>query len=140
MLSAIPVPVHDSFGPKAALYILIHSECKAIIVNGAKYESFLYLKPDAPLISHVILIAEPKDDATNFNDVLNTYPSLKYDEPSPEDMSIIMCTSGSTGNPKECVLLYSNLIADSAGFSCLGTSCTTSDIFISFLPLAISMK
>jgi long-chain acyl-CoA synthetase len=52
----------------------------------------------------------------------------------PDEIGIISYTSGSTGNPKGCVISHKNLVAGIAGFSCLGVSFGESDVLLSFLP------
>jgi long-chain acyl-CoA synthetase len=56
--------------------------------------------------------------------------------PAPDDLGIIMYTSGSTGVPKGCILTHRNLVAGAAGLGCLGCSITTRDVYFSLLPLA----
>uniref|UniRef100_A0A8C9FMH7 Long-chain-fatty-acid--CoA ligase n=1 Tax=Pavo cristatus TaxID=9049 RepID=A0A8C9FMH7_PAVCR len=59
--------------------------------------------------------------------------------PSPEDLCIVCFTSGTTGNPKGAMLTHENVVANAAAF--LRTiedtvECTSSDVSISYLPLA----
>lgn len=55
--------------------------------------------------------------------------------PQPEDIAIIMYTSGSTGVPKGVILLHSNLIATMKAF-CDAAEIYEDDVMIGFLPLA----
>ncbi|KAH0634998.1 hypothetical protein KY284_037784 [Solanum tuberosum] len=55
--------------------------------------------------------------------------------PKPEAVATICYTSGTTGTPKGAVLTHANLIANVAGMS-IGITLYSSDIYISYLPLA----
>ncbi|XP_017768063.1 PREDICTED: long-chain-fatty-acid--CoA ligase 4 isoform X2 [Nicrophorus vespilloides] len=55
--------------------------------------------------------------------------------PSPDDVAIIMYTSGSTGVPKGVILVHNNLIATMKAF-CDNTVIYDDDCLIGFLPLA----
>ncbi|THG01588.1 hypothetical protein TEA_029768 [Camellia sinensis var. sinensis] len=55
--------------------------------------------------------------------------------PKPEDVATICYTSGTTGTPKGVVLTHGNFIANAAGSS-YAIKFYSSDIYISYLPLA----
>ncbi|KAJ9068574.1 long-chain fatty acid-CoA ligase [Entomophthora muscae] len=59
------------------------------------------------------------------------------DPPKPDDLAVIMYTSGSTGPPKGAMLKHSQLVAHVAGIRKLTHGMIfQSDVIISFLPLA----
>eukprot|EP01130_Rhizamoeba_saxonica_P008300 TRINITY_DN335_c0_g1_i1.p1 TRINITY_DN335_c0_g1~~TRINITY_DN335_c0_g1_i1.p1 ORF type:complete len:790 (-),score=224.46 TRINITY_DN335_c0_g1_i1:696-3065(-) len=62
--------------------------------------------------------------------------SAKFNLPAPEDLAIIMYTSGTTGNPKGVMITHLNVLATvSAGFIQMG-GVLPNDRYLSYLPLA----
>ena len=55
---------------------------------------------------------------------------------SPEDISTICFTSGTTGLPKGAMLSHGAMVADVAGAIAAGFSATADDVYLSYLPLA----
>lgn len=145
LLGVIPVPVYDSLGPQAALYIVNHAGCKAVVVHPSKLRKLDTIAQQSPNLNIIIVIGE-KDDQVFQNQSIFTVNEILQkgeesdkkiiEEPQPEDVGIIMYTSGSTGNPKGCVLLNQGLIAGASGYGWLGTGAFPGDIYFSFLPLA----
>ncbi|CAL4146693.1 unnamed protein product [Meganyctiphanes norvegica] len=59
--------------------------------------------------------------------------------PEPEDVAILMYTSGSTGNPKGVELTHKNILTSVIGFS-VQTDVGPDDRYLAFLPLAHIME
>lgn len=144
MLGAVAVPVYDSLGAGAASYIVNHAECKVVVVHTTKLESAIQIldEPNTPL-KHLLVIGDtvPADRPNVYtcNQVLENGQKVTDFKPTqvkPSDVAIIMYTSGSTGTPKGCVLTHQNIIAGGTGLADPNVSITTSDTYISFLPLA----
>lgn len=78
----------------------------------------------------------------SFDDILSLGASAKDEiqphHPKPDDLSCIMYTSGSTGDPKGVVLKHSNIVAGIAGVTSIVTRevVNENDRVIAFLPLA----
>ena len=146
MNSMVVVPVYDSLGPNAAHYIITHSECKAVVCHSAKLESLLSILNDLPNLKYVIAIDSvaptlPTSSMQSFtcDEIVKKgqeAEDIELRAPEPSDEALIMYTSGSTGRPKGCLMTHSNLIAGASGFQCLNTSITSTDVYLSFLPLA----
>lgn len=71
-------------------------------------------------------------------DVLRMGKKAKVDHrpPKPEDLAVIMYTSGTTGDPKGVMLTHSNLIAAIGGVSPCVDFLGPDDVYMSYLPLA----
>ena len=142
----VVVPVYDSLGRDAAKYIINHAEVKLVLVSTFKFKALCELIPDIQEnVKKIAVMADvvPKDVESSIETV--TCPEvLKLGQESerenefakPEDVGVIMYTSGSTGVPKGCVLIHSGIVAGSTGLGCVNMSATPSDTYLSFLPLA----
>lgn len=145
MNSMIVVPVYDSLGPNAAQYIINHAECKAVVCHKVKLQALISIIKECPVLEFIIVIDKDVPNVEDARVKFYTADNLvemgrnlttELQTPQPDTTAFIMYTSGSTGNPKGCVLTQNNLISGACGFTSLGVSITTRDIFFSFLPLA----
>ncbi|CCD27265.1 uncharacterized protein NDAI_0K00740 [Naumovozyma dairenensis CBS 421] len=85
------------------------------------------IRPDIKIFSYEEILQMGKDSKDEIN------PNF----PKPEDLSCIMYTSGSTGDPKGVVLKHSNVIAGIAGVGyTVYNKIGMHDRVIAFLPLA----
>lgn len=138
----VPVPVYDSLGPNAAQYITEHAECKLILSHKKNLEKAIQVKKDCPLVKKVVSI-DPKPAVTDEDLItvdqlfeLGKSVDFKPVKLDTNDTAMIMYTSGSTGEPKGCVLSHQNVMAGGNGLGGMGTSVTQTDTYFSFLPLA----
>ncbi|OHS95148.1 AMP-binding enzyme family protein [Tritrichomonas foetus] len=141
-IGATPVTVYESFGADAAEYIIKHSRCSCLIINGQNMESAKSFLPKIH-VKHLVVIAHlATPPFICIDDIIEKgieYSSNSYFQryrPEPDDVAIIMYTSGSSGVPKGCVLTHKNLVAGATGLGSAGTSMTTRDTYFSYLPLA----
>lgn len=104
----------DTTGYKEDVKIVTFTE---VLELGAKSKIGLYF-----LIVHTILY-------------ITMILLIENNPPGPNDVAIIMYTSGSTGVPKGVILLHSNLMATMKAF-CDSTAIYEYDVMIGFLPLA----
>ena len=140
------VPVYDSLGPDASEYILNHAEIKVLITNKFKFNSSCELSTKSEQLTHILTMFEeiPQYNVSNntkvisCNTILNNgfNSKIQNEFSKPNDLAVIMYTSGSTGKPKGCQLLHSNIVAGATGLGCVNMSASTSDTYLSFLPLA----
>lgn len=96
------------------------------VANDAK-EEILKLRPDMKFYSF--------DDIMKLG--VENNDSIEIHNPKAEDLSCIMYTSGSTGDPKGVVLTQANIVAGVGGADLpVGHALYPSDRLICFLPLA----
>ncbi|KAK9076986.1 hypothetical protein SSX86_005321 [Deinandra increscens subsp. villosa] len=146
--SYVSVPLYDTLGPDAVKYIINHADIQAvfcvpntlnvllsflseisgvriIVVVGGTDEHL----PSLPATSGVQLISYSKLISQGHSKLKPVCP------PKANEIATICYTSGTTGTPKGVVLTHENLIANVAA-STLQIKFNSSDIYISYLPLA----
>ncbi|KAF5952228.1 hypothetical protein HYC85_010172 [Camellia sinensis] len=130
--SYISVPLYDTLGPDAVKYIVNHADIQAIfcvpetltsVVGGIDEHLPSLPTSGVKLTSYSMLLSQGRS---------NLQPLCP---PKPEDAATICYTSGTTGTPKGVVLTHGNFIANAAGSS-YAIKFYSSDIYISYLPLA----
>ncbi|NXJ63745.1 ACSL5 ligase, partial [Rostratula benghalensis] len=153
--SMVAVPLYDTLGPEAIVYIVDKADISIVICDKPEKAQILLEnceKEKTPGLKTIILMdlfdKELKDRGAKIgveilglqeieelgrNNIREPVP------PKPEDLCIVCFTSGTTGNPKGAMLTHQNVVANAAAFlrSTENTvECTTSDITMSYLPLA----
>ncbi|KAI3805231.1 hypothetical protein L1987_27417 [Smallanthus sonchifolius] len=146
--SYVSVPLYDTLGPDAVKYIINHADLQAvfcvpstlnvllsflseinsvriIVVVGGADEHL----PSLPATSGVQLVSYSKLISQGHGNLKPVCP------PKANDIATICYTSGTTGTPKGVVLTHENLISSVAA-STLQIKFHSSDIYISYLPLA----
>uniref|UniRef100_A0A8C3N173 Long-chain-fatty-acid--CoA ligase n=1 Tax=Geospiza parvula TaxID=87175 RepID=A0A8C3N173_GEOPR len=153
--SMVAVPLYDTLGPEAIVYIVNKADISVVICDTpAKAEVLLKNCEDkkTPCLKIIVLMdlfdKELKDRGAKVGiEILslqevevggkgfcNTLPP-----PKPEDLSVVCFTSGTTGNPKGAMLTHQNVVSNAAAFlRCTENTIevTSSDVAISYLPLA----
>mmetsp|Transcript_33854 Transcript_33854/g.80255 ORF Transcript_33854/g.80255 Transcript_33854/m.80255 type:complete len:794 (-) Transcript_33854:484-2865(-) len=163
----VNVPLYDSVGPDAVRFIINHASLPVIVCERSKLATLLEASKEAKALRHIILfeqvteadqelvnsvrkdirlhcfktMAEPREGA---GDAIPLSPH------QPADLSTILYTSGTTGDPKGVLLSAQNQMASVAG--CMftdptfdGKTLATSSyfdqaVYISYLPLAHSFE
>ncbi|XP_049667082.1 long-chain-fatty-acid--CoA ligase 5 [Accipiter gentilis] len=153
--SMVAVPLYDTLGPEAIIYIVNKADISIVICDKPEKAQILLEnceKEKTPCLKTIILMdlfdKELKDRGAKVgveilalqeveelgrNNIREPVP------PKPEDLCVVCFTSGTTGNPKGAMLTHQNVVANAAAFlrSTENTvECTSSDITMSYLPLA----
>ncbi|XP_013797189.1 long-chain-fatty-acid--CoA ligase 5 [Apteryx mantelli] len=153
--SLVAVPLYDTLGPDAIVHIVNKADMSTVICDKPEKAQVLLDNCEqgkTPCLKTVILMdlfdKELKDRGAKVgveilalqeveelgrNNIIEPIP------PKPEDLCIVCFTSGTTGNPKGAMLTHENVVANAAAFlKCTENTfeCTSSDISMSYLPLA----
>ncbi|KAM6330007.1 long-chain-fatty-acid--CoA ligase 5 [Podargus strigoides] len=153
--SMVAVPLYDTLGPEAIIYIVNKADISIVICDKPEKANILLENCEqekTPCLKTIILMdlfdKELKDRGAKVgveilalqeveelgrNNIREPVP------PKPEDLCIVCFTSGTTGNPKGAMLTHQNVVANAAAFlRCTENTveCTSSDITMSYLPLA----
>jgi long-chain acyl-CoA synthetase len=145
------VPVYDSLGKNAAQHICNHSEVKCLFVAQGNYANAVAIIPQLETLECVVVLtpevpAEPSPEPHPSREVrILAAPEViqrgrESNQPNnfgdPDEVAIIMYTSGTTGEPKGCMLTGANVVAGSASLAKVNCSVLPGDTQLSWLPLA----
>ncbi|XP_053168201.1 long-chain-fatty-acid--CoA ligase 5 [Hemicordylus capensis] len=153
--SMVAVPIYDTLGPEAIVYIINKADLSTVICDKPDKAQLILENCEqgkTPGLKTVVLMDSfdnklKEKGATLGVEVLplKELEALGRDNlnkpvpPKPEDLSIVCFTSGTTGNPKGAMLTHECVVANAAAFiKSLETTTPfgASDISISYLPLA----
>ncbi|NXM55633.1 ACSL5 ligase, partial [Illadopsis cleaveri] len=153
--SMVAVPLYDTLGPEAIVYIVNKADISVVICDTpAKAEVLLKNCEDkkTPCLKIIVLMdlfdKELKDRGDKVGiEILSLQEVEELGKnnirepvpPKPEDLSVVCFTSGTTGNPKGAMLTHQNVVSNAAAFlRCTENTveCTSADVAISYLPLA----
>ncbi|XP_067909007.1 long-chain-fatty-acid--CoA ligase 5 isoform X1 [Heterodontus francisci] len=149
------VPLYDTLGPEAIVYIINKAAISTVICDKPNKANILLENCEknlTPVLTTIVLM-DPFDDALKERGEKCRVEVLSLKEvedlgrnnlrkpvpPKPEDLSIICFTSGTTGDPKGAMLTHGNVMANSAAFFKIIEYTfipKADDISISYLPLA----
>ncbi|KAK8488581.1 hypothetical protein V6N11_037859 [Hibiscus sabdariffa] len=146
--SYISIPLYDTLGPDAVKFVVNHSGIKAIFCVPETLNTLLTFISLIPSVQVVVVVGGadehlpslPSASGVKFISYLKLLGQGRrnlqpFCPPKPDDVATICYTSGTTGTPKGVVLSHGNLIANASSF-CRKVKFYSSDIYISYLPLA----
>ena len=113
-IGAVMNPVMPILRERELLYILNFCEAKVFIVPKV-YRGFNYsamaegMRGELPYLKHLIVV-DGESDSSFERALLATEPVGKSADPRPDDMSVLMFTSGTTGEPKGVIHTSNSLI------------------------------
>lgn len=149
--SFMVIPLYDSYRLKDLYFVLKHSQVKVVITNYEKISSLLECLDDKETaVEHIILFGErlfelPKkegityhkyDDILELGKIGSSNSKFVHWKPKPDDVSYILYTSGTTGNPKGAMLTHRGMIASGKSLLDSAGPIIEGDTYLSFLPLA----
>ncbi|XP_044136710.1 long-chain-fatty-acid--CoA ligase 6 isoform X4 [Bufo gargarizans] len=153
--SMVVIPLYDTLGHGAIRYIINTADISTVICDKPEKAKILIEnveKGETPVLKSVVLMEavdqQLVERGKNCSVSIQTMQELEECgrknrrspiPPTPEDLSIVCFTSGTTGNPKGAMLTHGNVVADFSGFLKVTESHwspTSEDVHISYLPLA----
>ena len=107
------VPLDPELQPGEVERILVEAEVKAAIVSGSKVDILRDIRQRSLQDIEVISMDRHRsDDVLFFDKLLLGKAVLPAVDISPEDMAVLMYTSGTTGNAKGAMLLHRNIASN----------------------------
>ncbi|CAF0768072.1 unnamed protein product [Didymodactylos carnosus] len=129
--SFVSVGLYDSLGKDGVKFIVKHAELQMIFADElVRVKNILEWKEEKSTLKVIVSLIEVTDElkelAKQKQVELITYKSLiergkqnphEPVPPTPADIAMIMYTSGSTGEPKGCVITHEGIICSMVGVS-----------------------
>jgi long-chain acyl-CoA synthetase len=132
-LGGIPVPLYQDAIHKELHYIVDHSECRfALAEDQEQADKLMHLREEIPRIEYIIYddprgLRNYKEDwliaftrvqemGREFGKENPDYFMEEVNKCTPDDLSLMAYTSGTTGNPKGVMLTHRKLASASRGF------------------------
>jgi len=145
-LGVIVAWVNPIYRKKEAQFILHNSEARAVFIfsewDGRNYtDDILNLRNELPNLEFIFAVGENISQGVySFYDLINrgmekTFASLDID--AKNDLSMLLYTSGTTGQPKGAMITHYAAVRAGWEYS-LGIQASSEDIFIGFLPMSHS--
>ncbi|KAJ3440588.1 long-chain-fatty-acid--coa ligase [Anaeramoeba flamelloides] len=146
------VSLYDTLGRESSTFILKQIEAQFLVCDKTKIPAVFKLKKECASLKYIICMDEnvidqykEKAESVGLNlytvqEILQigeeTFSEEKLNFPTPEDICMIMYTSGTYGNPKGAILTHKNYIAGTVNPINTNIVPNENDILISYLPLA----
>ncbi|MGV6817634.1 MAG: AMP-dependent synthetase/ligase [Thiotrichales bacterium] len=137
----IVVPLYNNDRGENAAWILNHSECRVLLIEGeSQWKELAPYRETFPCVEQILSL-EPVDAELGANSQLVTdllpaaAPALLAEESAANEVATIVYTSGTTGKPKGVMLSHQNILTNAAAGLELVPAYPT-DLFLSFLPLS----
>lgn len=110
-LGGVVVPVNVRLRGEEMRFIIANSDAEILFVHKDLWEPAQEVLSGCPNVKHIITMAFAEGDHIAFDEALR-YPETLDTEPTilPEDLAIIMHTSGTTGQPKGAMMRHRDLL------------------------------
>ncbi|XP_055929616.1 fatty acid CoA ligase Acsl3-like [Argiope bruennichi] len=147
------VTLYTTLGSDGIVHGITETEVTHIITSPEQMPELKKMLPRVPTITHLIYMGEKRPDledgipssvkALSFSEMessLKDSSDVSFTPPKPEDLAILMYTSGSTGIPKGVMITHKNVITTVKGFDEILSNSSfqlhEKDTYIAYLPAA----
>jgi long-chain acyl-CoA synthetase len=135
-LGAVINPINVMLTPEEVLYVVKDCGARALLAASAKGRPLIDLKNDSPLEDIILFGGDVPTGARSFNALLEgSAPAFDNASSSPESLSTICYTSGTTGYPKGAMLSHRAVLLNSAMTANMHVR-TQADTVVTALPCA----
>ena len=136
-MGAICVPINTAYKQAEMAYILNDSEAKALVAHHSLMDVAVDAAARCPTLEHTLVVGADRP-APGWREF---WASMEEADPSPtddeavkpQDISMLVYTSGTTGNPKGVMMTHQMYVAGGQGFA-TWTEATPDDRFFTCLP------
>ncbi|KAF4611844.1 hypothetical protein D9613_003770 [Agrocybe pediades] len=153
-ISTTIATAYDTLGEEGLAHSLNEPGCIGLFTNAELLPTLLKVLPLTPAVKYIVFDGEPTQSLVDslhsvresiqvfsldkLREIGRTQPDVPESRrPKPDDLALIMYTSGSTGNPKGVCITHANLIASVGSvYVLLGHHLTYEDSYLAYLPLA----
>ena len=132
-VGAVINPVNTMLTPNEIKYVVNDCKAKAIITSSEKVSQITDLKEEGQ-INYIISFGDNIEGSISFNDLINNnLPIIEMPNVSPDELSTIGYTSGTTGHPKGAMQSHRAVILNGSMTSQMHMR-NDKDVVVSALP------
>lgn len=133
--AGITVPMDAKLTDTEIEFVLNDSGAKCLFISAPYLDRIQKLKPRLTSLEHIILFDEvPREGVSFLNNFKVPENEIAHRDISPDDIALIVYTSGTTGVAKGVELTYGNLLFEAKSLNDYGKF-RPRDQFLSILPL-----
>ena len=139
-IGAITVPINTAYRVEEMAYILNNAGAKALVSHHSLMDVARQAAGRCPSLERLLVVSQDgaaDDGWMDFWDILRAAspldPGVVQGRVSPEDVSMLVYTSGTTGDPKGVMITHEMYVAAGQGFA-TWTNSSSEDRFFTCLP------